>query len=200
MARLLRILISATTLLSLTLFIATVALWVRSYWKEDQLIAGYWGYALHPNFTKYYDAWELNAFNTRGRWSATLYRRGCIAGPGRYEEAPGQKGKRLNVGSIEPNHLATVETLLRRESHSGDNVGIRHAQDRYRLAVGMPHATSASVLALLPALVTIRRLRRRKRQLGHCKECGYDLRATPDRCPECGTPAAISPATHSSER
>jgi hypothetical protein len=49
-----------------------------------------------------------------------------------------------------------------------------------------PHWMLIPVSALVPALL-VRRLHSAKRHaLGACPACGYDLRATPDRCPECG--------------
>ena len=61
-------------------------------------------------------------------------------------------------------------------------------------SVGAPYWFLAAVMAVPPLLWGRRAVRRRReamrRRARLCPRCGYDLRATPGRCPECGEPVA----------
>jgi hypothetical protein len=53
--------------------------------------------------------------------------------------------------------------------------------------VGFPYWLILIVTAALPAwMVLLANGKHRKKKSGRCPACGYDLRATPNRCPECG--------------
>jgi hypothetical protein len=63
----------------------------------------------------------------------------------------------------------------------------RWIDGRSNFVVAVPFWFLALLCALPPALVVRGAMRRRGTMIsGKCRRCGYDLRATPDRCPECG--------------
>ncbi|MCH8968573.1 MAG: hypothetical protein IIA66_05590 [Planctomycetes bacterium] len=55
------------------------------------------------------------------------------------------------------------------------------------LAVGNLLVYGVGGTAISTAFVPLHNRRRRRKKLGLCLECGYDLRGSEERCPECGS-------------
>ena len=191
MRRLARILLTAVTVLSLLLCVAALALWVRSYWRGDRVDAvilgseyrqtpgwmisvisgrgGFGGSVSHV--TRYYaddDSWPKGLAN----WTSRRFRHTSVI-PVYPKWAPGQSQWR-RWGFQWTRHTLTAP----------DSWAIQRS-------IVAPYWVVALATLVLPAFrlrrrLLLRRASRRARS-GLCPACGYDLRATPDRCPECGT-------------
>jgi hypothetical protein len=95
-----------------------------------------------------------------------------------HPEAPWFRKFRLGIGGTQISGANRVN-ILRVDGFYG--------------AIEIPWWSLALLFSLCPAvwLFALHRARARQRQR-HCLECGYDLRASPDRCPECGSSAATA--------
>jgi hypothetical protein len=161
----------AQALISLLLALAFSGAWAWNYFLPNRVTLYYWGTSRFYGFDLQPDrvAFLLAKYSTRnpiigqpgGGWdfkSLRLQQRGSFVDP---------QHKYMGVGY-----------------HSYDDQGyggITHG-------LYVSYAWFVGILMILPVLYTIRWVRRRHHvEKGMCAHCGYDLRASPDRCPECGT-------------
>jgi hypothetical protein len=176
-----RIIMDAVAVLALILCVATVALWVRSTRISDTL---YWCVtddapspplaATAVRLTVTSDAGQLRFARavSEAQWHSEWFR----------DELVLRHGDRLSERGFG----------WSKSENSGSIAGQIHR----RLEVTFPTWSLAVMLGALPtlrAIAFVRRRRRRRPTFG-CPKCGYDLRATPDRCPECGTVPTTKPA------
>jgi hypothetical protein len=198
--RLPRILLNAATGVSLLLCAAFVALWLLSERRTDFLT-----WRSSDRLADGERQWEL--CNSLGRWGVTFRQQ-------RYGEDANHLVRPAFRHDVQgpPEFVWTESAAWYRASDDRTRVSTRYAlgvefavaspppntKDASEHAVSLSGPWAAVVLfaGLGPGIALGRRVGRRHgtaRLGGPCPACGYDLRATPDRCPECGAaPAAPS--------
>src|SRR5688572_1541424 len=186
MRRLWRIFLNALTVLSLLFSLASAVLWVRSYFRFDNF--GWLEHARHDARSRW-----LNVRSAEG---------GVILAAGSY--LPGMVHPNRPQGwfwtSDHPRPGMYSEYWLRYAvGWTVNRWGFgRHFSQSFLgqfAAIVVPAWLPMVLFAAFPLARGALFIRRRRRvREGHCRKCGYDLRATPDRCPECGTASARPPA------
>jgi hypothetical protein len=181
-----RMLLNLAVACSLALCLATFVFWLRSYTSADAVgHAGQYraGEVSFINGRLHVWVWATGDPSWAGRawWSGWRY-----AAP----SATNSWAYRLAGGTVTSSFGFAGTSFLRqslpRGAFGADTIWHFHT----------PAWALVLAAAVPPAWWACRWHRERTaraRELGLCPSCGYDLRATPDRCPECGAVPDVPP-------
>ena len=185
--------------LSLLVCAASAALWVRGLAVSDR-----WDYGN----LRYHDGMRDGTL-----WTITTGRGGVGVGRSRVTRKALPEGPRhpapfwrtgkpvyprwQPVGGVLVNHQAAGFQYYRSHATgSGRTSGLVLLDEQ---GIVLPLGCLILIGAILPTLRAVRVARHWRRcrpaAAGRCRVCGYDLRASPLQCPECGTPAGTGAIT-----
>jgi hypothetical protein len=172
------------------LFVATVGVWVRSYFVADDVRLA------APEFPagEYHYRYALSVW--RGRLIVSWVRNVTAYTPPLVYcswESMTAEWEPYGDGQFKPGETRLGIGVTTFETGRGGTQSGSEEQDR-EWDVRLPMWPLAAICGV-PAAVWIWGVWRRTRgtaaaRLGLCPGCGYDLRASSDRCPECGRPIA----------
>ena len=156
--------------------VVTAALWVRGYYARDSLT---------------WSAKRVEAFAEASRGRVRLGRtwispwRGTFFPGFRHHQSRPRPLGRLGATPPEAWRRALGFAYVGPDAY---RPGAPFVSQAVEVPMGFPAGLSLC-LAAWPLRAAVRRtVRRRRMSRGLCPTCGYDLRAAPERCPECGTP------------
>jgi len=188
--------------LSLLLCLATVALWVRSYWTTDS-VGRFFRWETKPAQaggvaqTRQWQGIGVEIESYPSRLMMTL-----SYGPSITDASGRPIAYVPHVGDNSPSFTWTHAPVATRVFPWPSVAKWRGVFSRqFFLSSSSGLFTSSYVMnrfgvfdwlivlatGILPTIQIILWLKPKRPGPGFCQQCGYDLRATPDRCPECGT-------------
>jgi hypothetical protein len=157
---------------SLVLFVVSVMSWCGSFWWNTEL-----GYLGERN-SLVAEEWHGKVGFYWMRWSAT-------------DNVQRQTGFSFRLSGIPDHYLVASGPLASIGFGSQANRTLINGITYDESLVVVPYYSLLLPTLVMPSLWFWRRLRTTHFGPMQCRGCGYDLRATPDRCPECG--AAVGP-------
>lgn len=180
--------------ISMLALVAMCVLWVRSYWAAD--------------YASVADVRRVSRTGKHWRAIGAASKRGAIAvyrdvetvdhhGVDVRDRSPPQgfrfgsgpaRASALRLSGRQPSSWNRLGFQFRRDVGRGDGSKADNWHDNWHLV--LPYWFLAALAALLPGLWLVSYRRRSllasRLRRGLCGRCGYDLRGTPGRCPECG--------------